>query len=443
MAFHQDFLFDKIATHTFITSVVFGAMIVYAVSSFYIIIHSSKFPGPPIAAVSNVWYAYHWLSGRYPWAVERALRKYGDRVRIAPNELVFVTPQATFDIYISHEKNHELFKKTDFQNRGTDLAADLSWDEKMHEMRDMKNSVYLDVLLGFNLFSTVIQVFKRFPLLDMFQYLFVPFNKLKTFVNIERHTRSKINQRIEMNGHTEHPDFFDFILPAGTPRPTNPREATHLGSVSMQLMFAAFGPMSDWFYATIFFLLEEPICYKHLIEEVRNAFKTYADIVPRSLTSLAYLNACLAESLRVHPSNDSGLPRFSPGALIDGEFIPKGSRVQTSIFALSRSPRYFHDPLHYRPQRWLSSNHPLYEDKFAKDALEHLFSFSLGPRACIGRDMTWMQARLFMAKLLWTFDVIRVPGQQIDLERSLLHYGFLIKPELKVRFVPVRKDETR
>ena len=32
--------------------------------------------------------------GRYPWAVEDTLHKYGDVVRIAPNELCFFTPQA-------------------------------------------------------------------------------------------------------------------------------------------------------------------------------------------------------------------------------------------------------------------------------------------------------------------------------------------------------------
>ncbi|KAL2048922.1 hypothetical protein ABVK25_010775 [Lepraria finkii] len=54
----------------------------------------AKFPGPKIAAVSNIWYAYHWFSGRYPWAIEAVLNRYGDVVRIAPNELVFMTPQA-------------------------------------------------------------------------------------------------------------------------------------------------------------------------------------------------------------------------------------------------------------------------------------------------------------------------------------------------------------
>lgn len=38
--------------------------------------------------------AHSRFSGRYPWAIEDALRKYGDVVRIAPNDLVFFTPQA-------------------------------------------------------------------------------------------------------------------------------------------------------------------------------------------------------------------------------------------------------------------------------------------------------------------------------------------------------------
>jgi cytochrome P450 len=354
----------------------------------------------------------------------------------------------------------------------------------------VKNPVYLDVLLSFNAFTTVIQVFKRFPLLSPFQYLFAPLAKLSSFAAMEKTTRLCLERRIDRGGNTEHLDFFEYILPADSPLPTDPRELTHLGSVAVQVMFAEFGPISDWFYGTLFFLLEEAECYKLLSEEIRNAFKSYDDIKPGVLASLPYLHACLEESLRVLSGNNTGLPRISPGALVDGHYVPKGVRVspchmsppprhnssshnsaptsdsphlpsypkddkynlfltlvwqahvQTSIFALARSPRYFHDPLHYRPQRWLPSDHPHYDAAFANDNRKGLFSFSLGPRVCMGREMAWMQGRLFMAKVLWTFDVVKVPGQHVDLEGALLHYGFLVKPELKVRFVPVsRKKE--
>ena len=46
-----------------------------------------------------------------------------------------------------------------------------------------------------------------------------------------------------------------------------------------------------------------------------------------------------------------------------------------------------------------------------------------------------MQEKLFVAKVLWTFDVVKVLKQLFDLENTLLHYGFLAKPELRVRFV--------
>ncbi|KAH9204297.1 cytochrome P450 [Leptodontidium sp. 2 PMI_412] len=290
----------------------------------------SKLPGPRIAAISNVWYAYHWqgsrLSERYPWAIENALRNYGDVVRIAPNELVFVTPQASIDIYSPHQKRLESFVKTNVNDRGKDLggiiwqehpvkhrevakkvslafsnrslkamepmmhkymdyfvkkmkqlggapdgielgrwtewlamdmSADLSWSEEMDQMRNMKNSVYLDVLLGFNTFTTVIQVFKRFPLLSPFQFFAAPVAKLSSFAAMEKITRDSVGERVDKRGTTEHVDFFESIMPADSPLPTDLRELTHLGSVAVQLMFAGFNPMSDWFYSTVFFLLED------------------------------------------------------------------------------------------------------------------------------------------------------------------------------------------
>lgn len=88
--------------------------------------------------------AHSRFSGRYPWAIEDALRKYGDVLRIAPNELVFFTPQAFLgrysiltaqqftnilsDIYSPHQKNIEVFVKTNFQNRGKDLGG-IAWEE--------------------------------------------------------------------------------------------------------------------------------------------------------------------------------------------------------------------------------------------------------------------------------------------------------------------------
>ncbi|KAF1994668.1 benzoate 4-monooxygenase cytochrome P450 [Amniculicola lignicola CBS 123094] len=465
--------------------------------------------GGPLAAVSNIWYAYHWFSGRWPWAVEKALRKYGPVVRIAPNELAFFTPQAFTDIYLPQRKNLEVFVKTNFQNRGKDLggliweedpvrhrevakqiapafstrflrileptihehvdyfvvrieevsanpkipgvplvrwtnwlamdmSADLAWNEKMHQMRDMKDSVNLAVLLAFNSFATVLQVFKRFPLIRPLQYLFVPFSKITLFAQMEKATEVSVLHRIDQRGRTEHPDYFDYILPEDSPCPTSRKELLHIGSVSLQTMFAGWGPMADLFYGVFVLSLETPETLQLLTKEIRTSFSSYEEILAgKTLSSLPYLHACIEETLRMLPSNNTGLPRISPGTMVDGQYIPKGTHVQSCIWALARHPDYFHDPLRYQPRRWLPTSHPLHDPAFANDHLKSLYPFSLGPRVCMGREMAYTQAKMFLAKVLWKFDVLQVEGQSFDLEKTLLHYGFFEKPEMYVRFVPV------
>ncbi|KAI9154895.1 putative isotrichodermin c-15 hydroxylase protein [Paramyrothecium foliicola] len=496
--------------HSIIAITIGGVSAYAALRCFYLLYFHplARFPGPTVAAVSNVWYAYHWLSGRWPWAIENVLQKYGNVVRIAPNELVFFTPQAFLDIYSPQHKNMEVFVKTDFQNRGDDLgglvweedpvrhrevarqlssafssrtirameplvqkhlgyfiermkelgdteqgvelgdwtnwlamdiSGDIAWSENFHQMRDRKNSVYLDVLLGFNAFATIMQVFKRFPLIRPVQYLFAPLSKISSLSQMERATKEAVLRRVENRGRLQHMDYFDFVLPIEKPMPTDRREAMHIGSVALQLMFAGFGPMADWYYGIILFLSEEPLCYERAVAEIRTRFKTLDEMTPAALAGLPYIHACLEETLRLLPSNNTGLPRLSPGAIVDGHYIPKGTHVQSSVFALGRNSAYFHEPMKFRPERWLPADHPLYDSSFQKGQRKGLYPFSLGPRGCVGREVAWTQGRMVISKMLWVFDIIRVPGQDFDLERDLLHYGFLAKPKLQVRFVPVER----
>lgn len=47
-----------------------------------------------------------------------------------------------------------------------------------------------------------------------------------------------------------------------------------------------------------------------------------------------------------------------------------------------------------------------------------------------------------MAKVLWQFDIVRAPGETLDMqgmERDLLHFGFLIKPRFMVQFLPIQR----
>lgn len=78
---------------------------IYAIYSIFL--HPLRnYPGPKFHAVSNVPYILWQVSGRYYSKVKRAHDKYGAVVRISPNMLSYISPQAWNDIY-GHRKSNE------------------------------------------------------------------------------------------------------------------------------------------------------------------------------------------------------------------------------------------------------------------------------------------------------------------------------------------------
>lgn len=62
-------------------------------------------------------------------------------VRIAPNELVFFTPQAFHDIYSPAHRGLEVFRKTDFQDRGANLGG-IIWEEDPVRHREVARKLF-------------------------------------------------------------------------------------------------------------------------------------------------------------------------------------------------------------------------------------------------------------------------------------------------------------
>jgi cytochrome P450 len=151
-------------------------------------------------------------------------------------------------------------------------------------------------------------------------------SKFLAFLRMEYNCREGVKRRVQLRDSVTHIDFFSFLLTEKDDPPKNKAELSHLGSANLQFMFAGFQSMSDWYYSTIVFLLQNRRVYDILLAEIRGAFKSYADITYENLAGLQYLNACLEESLRLFPPLDTGLARLSPGATVDGVWVPKGVR---------------------------------------------------------------------------------------------------------------------
>lgn len=78
---------------------------------------------------------------------------------------------------------------------------------------------------------------------------------------------------------------------------------------------------------------ENRAAYQHLTEEIRNAFQSKDDIDMKTTNRLPYLHAVIEESLRIYPPAAETPPRVSPGAEVEGEFIPKNvsTPISTSL----------------------------------------------------------------------------------------------------------------
>lgn len=83
----------------------------------------AKFPGPKIASVSNAWYCKQQIGGRSVFLFEDLHLKYGDVVRIAPNELSISTIAAAKDIYGHASKGTSSFLKSDFYDVKGEISS--------------------------------------------------------------------------------------------------------------------------------------------------------------------------------------------------------------------------------------------------------------------------------------------------------------------------------
>lgn len=80
-----------------------------------------------------------------------------------------------------------------------------------------------------------------------------------------------------------------------------------------------------------FYLGNNPTAYERLTKEIRGAFEEESEITMNSTGRLEYLVATIEEVLRVYPPAAETPPRMSPGANIEGKWVPKGVSFWISL----------------------------------------------------------------------------------------------------------------
>lgn len=138
------------------------------------------------------------------------------------------------------------------------------------------------------------------------------------------------------------------------------------------------------------------------------------------LQKMTYLRACLDESMRLCPPIPMLLPReVLPGGLhVNQHFFPAGTIVSVPMYALHHSTEHFDRPFAYDPSRWLlrGSAAAREGEGVSADVLTRqkrvFVPFSLGPQACIGRNVALLVVEVSITRALWLYDVRIVPGME-------------------------------
>uniref|UniRef100_A0A3Q2WT63 Cholesterol 24-hydroxylase n=1 Tax=Haplochromis burtoni TaxID=8153 RepID=A0A3Q2WT63_HAPBU len=135
-------------------------------------------------------------------------------------------------------------------------------------------------------------------------------------------------------------------------------------------------------------------------KEVDDVIGMKHEISYDDLGKLVYLSQVLKETLRMYPTAPGTSRHIAEDMVIDGIHIPGG------FVALVINTIFSNDPLKFDPDRF----HP-----DAPKPYYCYYPFSLGPRACLGKNFAQMEAKVVMAKLLQRFDFTLVPEQTFDI----------------------------
>lgn len=148
-------------------------------------------------------------------------------------------------------------------------------------------------------------------------------------------------------------------------------------------------------------------------QKLRNALFEVIPGTERPVTSyyilqnVPYLRACLDESFRCRPPVGIGLPRkvIEPDVVISGHRIFPGTTVSAPLYGLHLDESLFSKAGHFIPERWLlDNNETSFSDLERENLKSYVLPFSLGSRACIGRNLAYMELSIVISSLIIGFE---------------------------------------
>jgi cytochrome P450 len=131
-----------------------------------------------------------------------------------------------------------------------------------------------------------------------------------------------------------------------------------------------------------------------------------------AVADLPWTRAVVAETMRLYPPAWVIGRRMLADAELGGWTVPARSIVMASQWVTHRDPRWWPDPLAYRPQRWIAGG--AFDDAAPGQPRGAYFPFGMGRRVCVGESFAWTEAVLVLAALARDWAPTLAPGARVD-----------------------------
>ncbi len=202
---------------------------------------------------------------------------------------------------------------------------------------------------------------------------------------------------------------------------------TQVRDEAMTLMLAGHETTATALTWTWWLLSEHPEVARWLHEEldaVGGDRLTYAD-----LERLPRTRAVFAESMRLYPPSWILGRRTLTDVELDGWTLPEGSLCVASQWVMHRDPRFWTEPLAFRPQRWITPD-GRYDESAPGHPRGAYLPFGIGSRICVGLAFAWTEGVLVLATLARDWAPRLAAGQAVGLRP-----GITLRPKYGMRMV--------
>ncbi|KAF1889490.1 hypothetical protein Lal_00024817 [Lupinus albus] len=183
---------------------------------------------------------------------------------------------------------------------------------------------------------------------------------------------------------------------------------------------------TDTVAVLIEWILARMVLHPEVQHKVQEELDMVVGCVSRPLTeedmaALVYLPAVVKEVLRLHPPGP--LLSWSRLAItdtsIDGYHVPAGSTAMVNMWAISRDPDVWKDPLEFMPERFVAGEGEPEFSVLGSDL--RLAPFGSGRRTCPGKSLGLATVSFWVTRLLHEFEFLPCDDEMngVDLKEVL------------------------